>query len=54
MVLSKGQGNFEGLLGCGRNVYYLFLCKCARLCRILHQPPMQPMLLNDRRAEINV
>ena len=54
VVLSKGQGNFEGLLGCGRNVYYLFLCKCARLCRILRQPPMQPMLLNDRRAEINV
>ncbi len=52
VVLSKGQGNFECLLGCGQNVYYLFLCKCPRLCRILSQPLMQPMLLNDRRARI--
>ncbi len=28
VILSKGQGNFEGLGGCGLNVYYLFLCKC--------------------------
>ena len=54
VVLSKGQGNFEGLLGCGQNVYYLFLCKCPRLCRILRQPLMQPLLLNDRRAEIDL
>ena len=25
VILSKGQGNFECLLGCGQNVYYLFL-----------------------------
>ena len=52
VVLSKGQGNFECLLGCGQNVYYLFLCKCPRLCRILSQPLMQPMLLNDRRIQL--
>lgn len=51
VILSKGQGNFECLLGCGQNVYYLFLCKCPRLCRILSQPLMQPMLLNDRRIQ---
>lgn len=28
VILSKGQGNFEGLGGCELNVYYLFLCKC--------------------------
>lgn len=28
VILAKGQGNFESLYGCGRNVYYLFLCKC--------------------------
>jgi len=27
-ILSKGQGNFESLHGCGMNIYYLFLCKC--------------------------
>lgn len=28
MVISKGQGNFEGLFGEGLNPYYFFLCKC--------------------------
>lgn len=28
IILSKGQGNFETLNGCGRNIYYSFLCKC--------------------------
>ena len=28
VILSKGQGNFETMHGCGLNVYYSFLCKC--------------------------
>lgn len=28
LVLAKGQGNFETLVGCGKNIFYLFLCKC--------------------------
>lgn len=28
LIISKGQGNFETLQNCGRNIYYLFLCKC--------------------------
>jgi uncharacterized protein with ATP-grasp and redox domains len=29
VIISKGQGNFECLLGSGReNLYHLFLCKC--------------------------
>lgn len=28
VILAKGQGNFESMYGCGKNVYYLFLCKC--------------------------
>lgn len=28
VLVSKGQGNYEGLCGCGLNIYYLFLCKC--------------------------
>ena len=28
VIISKGQGNFETLYGCGLNIYYLFLCKC--------------------------
>ena len=28
MLISKGQGNYEGLSGCGLHMYYFFLCKC--------------------------
>lgn len=28
VIIAKGQGNFESMYGCGRNIYYLFLCKC--------------------------
>lgn len=28
LIISKGQGNFETLHHCGKNIYYLFLCKC--------------------------
>jgi damage-control phosphatase, subfamily I len=28
VIISKGMGNFETLLGCKKNIYYAFLCKC--------------------------
>lgn len=28
VIVAKGQGNFETMFGCDRNVYYVFLCKC--------------------------
>jgi damage-control phosphatase, subfamily I len=28
VIIAKGQGNFETLSGSGKNIYYLFLCKC--------------------------
>ena len=28
VIISKGQGNFETLCYCQKNIYYLFLCKC--------------------------
>lgn len=54
VILAKGQGNFESLLGCGLNVYYAFLCKCPRLCRILGSEPMTGKLICERRLpELN-
>ncbi|MBQ7566750.1 MAG: DUF89 family protein [Oscillospiraceae bacterium] len=49
VILAKGQANFESLAGCGLNVYYNFLCKCERFCRILHVLPLTGMFLCDRR-----
>ena len=28
VLISKGQANYEGLCGCGRNIFYIFMCKC--------------------------
>ena len=33
IVISKGQGNFEGLSDCGRPVFYLLKAKCAMVAR---------------------
>ena len=33
VLISKGQGNYEGLSGCGLNMYYFFLCKCEMFVR---------------------
>lgn len=33
LIISKGQGNFEGMHGNGYNVYYMFLCKCDMYVR---------------------
>ena len=31
--IAKGQANYEGLSGCGRNVFYIFMCKCDLFTR---------------------
>ena len=51
VILSKGMGNAETLLGCGKNIYYAFLVKCARFVSLMHRPLMTPMLVRelDRR-----
>lgn len=49
VVISKGQGNFETLSGSGRNVYYLFLCKCHKFSVQFGVPEMSAMLVNDKR-----
>ncbi len=33
VLIAKGQANFEGLSGCGRNIFYIFMCKCDMFTR---------------------
>lgn len=47
VILSKGQGNVETLLGCGYNVYYAFLVKCARFIQHYNKPKLTPMLVRE-------
>lgn len=49
VVISKGQGNVETLLGCGLNIYYAFLIKCPRFEELFQRSKFTPMLLKERR-----
>lgn len=51
VVISKGQGNFESLNGCGLNIYYLFLCKCDWFVRKFQMKRLTGILVNDRNLE---
>lgn len=49
LIISKGQGNFETIHGCGLNIYYLFLCKCDWFVRKFQARRYQGMFVNERR-----
>lgn len=48
VILSKGQGNVETLLGCGYNIYYAFLIKCPKFEERFGRPKLTPMLLREK------
>ena len=51
VIISKGQGNFETLHGCGLNIYYIFLCKCDWFVDIFGLPKFSGMFLNEKRMK---
>ena len=52
VIIAKGQGNFETMLSCGLNVYYLFLCKCDLFVQAFSVPRLTGVLLNERRCSV--
>ncbi len=52
IVISKGQGNFEGLLGESRNPYYLFLCKCELFVRRFGLNQYEPVFVKEERINM--
>ena len=48
VILSKGQGNAETLLGCGYNIYYAFLIKCPRFVQMFGKEKLTPMMIRER------
>ena len=48
VILSKGQGNLETLLGCGYNIYYAFLVKCGLFMERFRKEKLTPMLVKER------
>ncbi len=48
VILAKGMGNVETMLGCGYNVYYAFLVKCVRFASYFNAPMMKPLFLREQ------
>ena len=48
VILSKGSGNLESLMGCGLNIYYIFMCKCARMAKMLGCDNMTGHFLREK------
>ena len=49
IIIAKGQANFETLRHCGKNIYYIFMCKCKLFADRFNLPKFSGMLLNDLR-----
>lgn len=52
LMISKGQGNFETLHGCGLNIYYMFLCKCDWFVRRFQLKRLQGVWINEYDQQI--
>jgi len=51
LIISKGQGNFETLFGSGRNIYYLFLCKCSLFADRFGKEKFGGIFINERNVK---
>ena len=51
LILSKGQGNFETLQGCGKNIYYMFLCKCKLFVERFQMEQFEGVLANELQCQ---
>lgn len=52
LVIAKGQGNFESLIDCNLNVYFLFLSKCPHYTRWFGFERFSGILKNAQRMEV--
>lgn len=50
VILAKGQANFETLRKCGRNIYYIFMCKCDLFAKGFQVERFTGMLVNDKNC----
>jgi uncharacterized protein with ATP-grasp and redox domains len=51
LIISKGQGNFETLFSSGRNIYYLFLCKCSLFAERFGKEKFGGIFINERNVK---
>lgn len=48
VLIAKGQGNFETLHQCGKNIYYIFMCKCKMFVERFGLPQFSGVLVNEK------
>lgn len=53
LIISKGQGNFETIHGCGLNIYYLFLCKCEWFVKRFGLERLKGVFINEMRIYLS-
>ena len=51
IILSKGQGNFEALHHCEKNVYYAFLCKCRMFAEMFGVEQFSGILASEEKVQ---
>lgn len=54
LIIAKGQGNFETLHQCGKNIYYIFMCKCTMFMNRFSLPQFTGVLVNEKNTAITV
>ena len=52
VIISKGQGNFESMVGEGFNPYYIFLCKCELFVRRFGLKQYEPVFVKEERLNM--
>ena len=52
MIISKGQGNFESIVGEGFNPYYIFLCKCELFVRRFGLQQYETVFVKEERLSL--
>jgi uncharacterized protein with ATP-grasp and redox domains len=50
-IIAKGQGNFETLIGCGKNIYYIFLCKCDLFIKRFKIERFRGVFISERNVK---
>lgn len=47
IIISKGQANFETLHGTGKNIYFMFLCKCNFFMKMFDAEYLDPIFYRE-------
>lgn len=48
VLIAKGQANYETLQKSGKNIFYIFMCKCRLFAERFRVPLYQGILANER------